>query len=72
MKMTSPEEDAKSQEEELVGKRIRSLTDKQLVGFLDLAIEVMSDGSFHTKSMFKVTRVMDALKRFRHGHRVES
>jgi len=70
--MTSPEEVAKSQEEELIGKRIRALTDKQLAGFLDLTIEVMSDGSFHAKSMFKVTRVMDALKRFRHGHRIES
>jgi hypothetical protein len=68
--MSSPEEDAKRQEEEVIGKRIRALSDRQLVGFIDLAIEVMSDGSFQAKSMNKVTKIAGMLKRFRHGHRI--
>ena len=68
--MTSPEEYGQKERVEKIAHRIKSTPDRQLANFIDLAIEVINDGSFPPSSIAKVIRVVEILKRFKQGHAV--
>tara|TARA_Y100000310_G_C20418479_1_gene685501 strand:+ start:423 stop:620 length:198 start_codon:yes stop_codon:yes gene_type:complete len=54
--------------DEKIAERVKAMPNRQLVSFIDLAIEILNYGSFHKDSIEKVIKVSETLERFKYGH----